>query len=458
MTCPDSLTAARHALDAGQVRATELLEHMVGIASAHEPQVRALTTSTLELARDQAARADARLSAGERTPLLGIPIVLKDLIDVAGVPTTAGSRVLAGNVPTTSATVWHRLEAAGAVLVGKSNTHEFAYGGTTAPTRNPADPARIVGGSSGGSAAALAAGFALGALGTDTAGSVRIPANLCGVAALKPTRGMVPGDGVVPLSQTLDVVGPMARSVADLDPLFRVIADLTDVPPSQPHVRTVGVLQPGGPQARSITRAVDATRAALAEIGAVPVDVDVAGFATSVSDNFTIMGYEASRIHEQWADRRDLYTPYVRDRLTEAGAISRADYTAALAAATRLRDGLDQLLHTVDVLLVPGVPFPAPPAYDEQVLVAGEWMDRDTGLCRNMGFANLTGHPTLALPAGLDHGLPVGVQLVGRRGADLSLIAVGRLLAPLLPAGLPAHLRPVDVGASTRSVLGAAHS
>lgn len=452
MNYPDTLCDARHALDTGLLSAVELLDRMVELVATHEPRVKALTTPTLELAREQAARADARLAAGERSPVLGIPVVVKDLIDVAAVPTTAGSRVLAGNVPTASASVWRRLEEAGAVLVGKANTHEFAYGGTTAPTRNPADTTRMVGGSSGGSAAALAAGFALGALGTDTAGSVRIPANLCGVAALKPTRGLVRGDGVVPLSGTLDVVGPMARSVADLDPLLRVIANLTDVPPPAPQARTVGVVQLPGPQAASVTRAVESARTALASLGTDVIDVEVPGLAASLSDNFTIMGYEAYRIHEQWADKHELYTPYVRERLTAAADIGEAEYLAALTAAARLRDELDRVLETVDVLLLPGVPFPAPPAYEEQVLVEGQWEDRDTGLCRNMGFANLTGHPALAVPADLEDGLPVGVQLVGSHGADLTLIAVGRTLESLLPAGLQSHHsrgkpRRDDVGA-----------
>lgn len=438
MTYPDTLADARTALDTRGVSAVELLEHIVGLASVHEAAVKALTTPTVELARTHAIRADTRLAAGDHTPLLGIPVVIKDLIDVAGVPTTAGSRVLAGNVPVTSSTVWQRLEAAGAVLIGKANTHEFAYGGTSAPTRNPADTSRIVGGSSGGSAAALAAGFALGALGTDTAGSVRIPANLCGVAALKPTRGVVQADGVVPLSPTLDVVGPMARTVADLDPLFRVMANLTDVPSSGPQIRAAGVFWPAGPQAASVGRAVDATKAALAELGVDVLDIELPDFATSVFDNFTVMGYEAYRIHQQWADKREQYTPYVRDRLADAGAISSAELFAALSAGARLRDDLDRVLRSVDVLLLPGVPFPAPPAYDEQVLVDGEWEDRDTGLCRNLAFANLTGHPALALPAGLDDQLPVGVQLIGRRGSDLPLLATGQLLEPLLPAGRPA--------------------
>jgi Asp-tRNA(Asn)/Glu-tRNA(Gln) amidotransferase A subunit family amidase len=166
----------------------------------------------------------------------------------------------------------------------------------------------------------------------------------------------------------------------------------------------------------------------------------LAGFEDSVFDNFTVMGHEAHVIHRAWADKRDLYTPYVRDRLAEAAAVTQQQYETALASGARLADSIDRLLEEFDLLLVPGVPFPASPAYDEEVLIDGTWEDRDTGLCRNTAFANLTGHPTLAVPAGLDGVLPVGVQLVGRRRNDLELIAHGARLQELLPPGLPPAL------------------
>jgi aspartyl-tRNA(Asn)/glutamyl-tRNA(Gln) amidotransferase subunit A len=428
-------------LAAGRLSAVELLEESLARVRKFEPEIHALVTPTVDLARQQAEQADRRRAAGATGPLLGIPVVVKDLIDVAGLPTTAGSKVLAGNVAHQHAPVWARLEESGAVLVGKANTHEFAYGGTTEPTRNPSDPSRIVGGSSGGPAAALAAGYCLGALGTDTAGSVRIPANLCGIAALKPSRGMVDATGVVPLSQTLDTVGPMARNVADLDPLLRVMARLDHRPVAAPPLARVGVLPPSGSIDPAVAQAVDAAIVALEKLGAKAEPRVLEGFEDSVFDNFTLMGYEAHRIHQAWADKRDLYTPYVRDRLAEAAAVTRAQYDAALEAGTRLRARIDRLFEEYDVLLVPGVPFPACPAYDEQVLIDGTLEDRDTGLCRNTGFANLTGHPALAVPAGLDGVLPVGVQLVGRHGADLELIALGARLQGLLPPGLPEHLR-----------------
>lgn len=441
------LLAAAADLAAGRVSAAELLQDCLRRVAEREPEVHALVTLTADIARQQAAEADRRRSAGESGVLLGMPLVVKDLIDVAGIPTTAGSRVLAENVPEVDAPVWALLEKAGAVLVGKANTHEFAYGGTTEPTRNPSDTSRIVGGSSGGPAAALAAGYCMGAVGTDTAGSVRIPANLCGIAALKPTRGLVEATGVVPLSQTLDAVGPMARNVADLDPLLRVMSGLDQRPAKTPPLARVAVLPPSGSIEPAVADAVDAAIVALEELGAKVQTTALEGFEDSVLVNFTLMGYEAHLIHQAWADKRELYTPYVRERLAEAAAVTREQYDAARAEGARLGDAIDDLLEQVDVLLVPGVPFPASPAYDERVLIDGSWEDRDTGLCRNTAFANLTGHPSLAVPAGLDGVLPVGVQLVGRRGSDLELIWHGARLQDLLPPGLPPSL--IDTEART---------
>lgn len=440
MNPPGTLAAARQALDRGSITAVELLEMTLQTVAHDEPEIRAFVTLTADMAREQAAKADARLATGERTPVLGIPMAVKDLVDVAGAPTTAGSRILHDNIASTSAPVWARLEAAGAVLVGKANTHEFAYGGTTEPTRNPADPRHMVGGSSGGPAAALAAGMCLGAVGSDTAGSIRIPANLCGVAGLKPTQGLVPAQGVVPLAPTLDVVGPMARTAADLESLLRVMADLPAHPYRRAEPPTVGLLTPPGPLAPAVAAAMDSAATALAALGSSVANIHVPDFEQSVADNFTIIGYEANRYHARWSTRRPEYTPYVRERLAQAAQVTEQQYRAALTAAQALASHLDSALSTVDVLLLPGVPFAAPVAYVETVTVAGAEEDRDTGLCRNTAFANLTGHPVLALPAGLDGDLPVGVQLVGRRGADLDLVTWGARLERHLPPGLPPHL------------------
>lgn len=436
MSSRHPLAEARAALQVGTITARELLDRHLAVMEETEPDVRAMVTITIDMARQQADEADRRLQAGDSAPLLGIPLVVKDLIDVEGVPTTAGSKVLAGNIARTSAPAWLDLKAAGAVLLGKANTHEFAYGGTTEPTRNPWDLSRMVGGSSGGPAAALAAGFCLGALGSDTAGSIRIPANLCGVAGLKPTRGTVSTEGVIPLSPSLDVVGPMARHAADLLPLFAALVPGSADRPTRSRSLgelTVALLSVDGPSDPSAREAVDRAVETLRRAGASVLPARVDGLPESLGANFTIMGYEAAQYHRQFEDGRDLYTPYVRDRLSEAAAVTTAQYEDARAFAESLTDRVDRLLGDVDVILLRGVAFPAPPAYDPTVLIDGEWRDRDTELCRNTAFANLTGHPVVAVPVMEDAGLPLGIQLVGPKGTDVTLIGVAGDLQDSLP-------------------------
>ncbi len=222
--------------------------------AALNPSLNAFITVTVEAALAQASRAEAEILDGNwRGPLHGVPIGLKDLIDTAGIPTTAASELYKHRIPIRSAEVARKLEAAGAILIGKHNLHEFAYGGSSmisafGPVHNACNPACIAGGSSGGSATAMAAGLGYAAIGTDTAGSIREPAALCGVVGLKPTYGRVSAQGVIPLSQSLDHVGPIARTVADVTVLFRAIAERDGVPPenflqtweSPPHPR-VGV-------------------------------------------------------------------------------------------------------------------------------------------------------------------------------------------------------------------------
>lgn len=441
---PGTLLEAAAALHRGELSAGALLRMCLARIDDLEPRIRAMVTVTAGAAREQAEEADRRLGRGERGPMLGIPVVLKDLVDVAGVRTTAGSKVLHDNVAARDADVWARLRAAGAVLVGKANTHEFAYGGTTAPTRNPADSERIVGGSSGGPAAALAAGFCLGAVGTDTAGSIRIPANLCGVAGLKPSTGLVSTEGVVPLSATLDCVGPMARSVADLRPLLQTMIPGHYPPPARQERSSfrprIGLLTLPGRADPGIDAVVAKAVAAVGELGAEVTERELPGFDETVSLNFTVLGVEAALYHRRWRDRAGLYTSYVRERLAEGARTSGVDYLSALRAADLVAARVERALDGLDALLLPGMPCPAPPAYDERILVGGAWEDRDTALCRNAAFTNLSGHPTLAVPAGLVDGLPAGVQLVGRRGADLSLLMLGERLEGLLPPGLPDHL------------------
>ena len=423
----------------------EVTEFFLARIAEYDSAIAAMVTVTAEAARRQAREAAKRITDGDPSPLLGVPIVLKDLIDVRGVPTRAGSEVLHDNVPNRSATVWNRLHRAGAVLLGKANTHEFAYGGTTEPTRNPWNTDHLVGGSSGGPGAALAAGLCAGAVGTDTAGSIRIPANLCGVAGLKPTLGTVSPAGVIPLSPSLDVVGPMAHHPDDLGVLMsamcrdRAFEQIWHSARSavQQHraakTLRVGVVSNTGALTPGALAAFEAAVEAASTFGPL-TDVAIDGFQTSVNTDFTILGVEAVAVHRKWSEQRHRYTPYVRERLEQAAETRAVDYVDALASAAVLRTSVDRLISDFDVLVLPGVPFPAPRCGVTEVDIAGHVEHRDTAMCRNTAFANITGHPTLALPVGFENEMPVGIQLVAQRGADALLLAVGAALADSLEA------------------------
>lgn len=441
-TCPLTIAglAAAYRQPAGPAPA-DILDVVLSRIASTDDRVAAMVTVTEDVARAQAAAATRRIREGDPSPLAGVPVVLKDLIDVAGVPTTAGSRVLANNVATRDADVWQRLASAGAVLVGKANTHEFAYGGTTEPTRNPWALERMVGGSSGGPAAALAAGYCAAAIGTDTAGSVRIPAALCGVVGLKPSQRQWPAAGVIPLSPSLDVVGPLAHTPEDC----ALVAAVATASPSgfdeqvtkvTDRLRSrrlrIGIITNQGRTDPAIQRHVDAAIDALHAAGATCLEITIPELSEALAANFTILGAEAVLYHRRYESDRELYTPYVRQRLDEASTIPPEDLVAARQLAQRLQVAVDHALEDVDLLLGPGVPVPAPHAYVSQVVVDGQSEDRDSMFCRNYAFANLTGHPALSLPVGFVDGLPVAAQVVGSLGDDDGVLAFGAVLGTLV--------------------------
>jgi aspartyl-tRNA(Asn)/glutamyl-tRNA(Gln) amidotransferase subunit A len=440
--------AARH-LRNREVGAVELADAVLARIDDHDSEVRAFLDVTAELARSQAMEAQRVLDRDGpgSPPLTGIPLALKDLIDVRGRRTTAASRVLADNVARADAVAWRRLAEAGATLVGKVNTHEFAYGGATEPTRNPWDVRRMVGGSSGGSAAALAAGMCFGALGTDTAGSIRIPAAFCGVVGLKPTRGSVSTRGVIPLSRTLDCVGPLARTPADAAVLFAALVSpdrarkLGDRPGDGSlrglRVGVVSTALPVSPEVRAAHRAAGD---ALADAGAVLGESDGGGpdATAGLRANFTIMAAESAHVHREWLETSaDRYSPYVRERLLLSARTTAVDYLEALRRARAVRARWDSALAAHDVLLLTGMPCVAPPASAEGIELDGELFDRDWLMCRDTAFANVTGHPALAVPAGCPDGLPVGVQLVARRHDEAALLRAGQVIFDRLAVPIP---------------------
>jgi aspartyl-tRNA(Asn)/glutamyl-tRNA(Gln) amidotransferase subunit A len=370
-----------------------------------------------------AARADVLLARGDAGPLCGIPIALKDLYAVAGKPLTASSRAL-DDVPTSDCAAWSRLEAAGMVLLGHVHTHEFAAGGTTDQVGNPNALDRSAGGSSGGSAAALASLTTPAATGTDTAGSLRIPSALCGTATIKPTRSLVPLDGIVPLSPSFDHAGPMARTVADCEPLLAALAGAT--PPAQRRPpRRVAVSPRITDLDPDVAAGFDEAVARLPVVVAEPPDVelDVGGAL------FDVLAAEMLAYHRRFDERRALYRASTRGYLEHAE--QRALTSDEHASAQRRRaedvkrwvDWFDA--NGVDAIVEPTVPIVARPrghGYDAPFT--------DLAEVSLTHYWDWTGFPVVALPAGVGgrSGLPVSVSLVGPPGADWDLLAAGAAL------------------------------
>jgi aspartyl-tRNA(Asn)/glutamyl-tRNA(Gln) amidotransferase subunit A len=372
----------------------------------------------VDAARAAAAAADERLAAGEAPLLCGIPIGLKDLYAAAGFPLTASSELF-DEVPTADCTAWARLRAQGMVLLGHVHTHEFAAGGTTDQVANPWDPARSAGGSSGGSAAALAAGTTPAATGTDTAGSLRIPSAFCGTATIKPTRGLVPVDGIVPLAPSLDHAGPMARTVADCEPLLAAMADV-EPPAERRPLRRIALSPRIGDLDPDVAARFDelCARLPLVHVPAPEVELDVG------QAHFELLCVEMREWHRRFDDRRDHYKPSTRAFLDYADAHP-VDVDAL--QARRRRDAERWLAwfdeHDVDAIVEPTVPIVP--------RVRGRGYDEpfsDVAEVSLTYYWNWVGFPVVAFPTGLGvrSGLPTSASLIGRPGADWDLLAYAR--------------------------------
>jgi aspartyl-tRNA(Asn)/glutamyl-tRNA(Gln) amidotransferase subunit A len=434
-TAPGTIAAARADLAAGRASVMDLVEE-----SLHRARETRRFGAFLRL-REEEALADARrLTDSEATgeggdrgrPLFGIPLSVKDIVDVAGMTTTSGSKF--PHEPARSAAAWQALADAGAILLGKNNLQEFAFGvsgdnPTFGRTRNPHDPARIPGGSSSGSAAAVATGAGYGSVGTDTGGSIRIPASLNGVFGLKPSYGLVSRAGVTPLSWSLDHVGPIARSAGDIAVLFEV---LSGRPPGPAAPRTEGSqplagLRVGTPLdffytdlTREARQAADGIVAALVGLGAerAPVripEVELSGVCRNV-----LAFAEAAVVHrERMSERPADISDDVRRLLEIGGVLSATDLITAQRGRRVVTDAFTRLFEAVDILVVPSTPAGAPEAGGP--LATGE--DIRPGLIRLVGPFNFTGLPALQVPAGRDAlGMPLGAQLVGAPGQDFAMI------------------------------------
>jgi aspartyl-tRNA(Asn)/glutamyl-tRNA(Gln) amidotransferase subunit A len=396
-------------------------------------------------ARREARRAERRLSRGEPGALLGVPIAVKDLFATRGVRTTAGSRILKDWVPSRDAAVIMRLRAAGAIIFGKTNLHEFAYGVSNANpwwgvARNPHDPRRSPGGSSGGSAIAVVAGLCASAIGSDTGGSIRVPASLCGCVGLKPTFGLIPLDGTFPLGWSLDHAGPLTRTVGDAGLLLDV---MTGMDAGRRARRTatrglrVGVLRGSIVQRVQprIAQQVDAAAAALRRRGLRVREVSIPDMEWTVATQLVTLRAEASAVHSRWIRTRPrAYGADVRTRLQLGALVAGADYVLAQRMRSRLRAAMGRVFQEVDVLLLPATPITAPLVGARTVRWRSGEEPVDGALVRLTAPFNLTGLPALSVPFGRAAGLPLGVQVVGQWMDEARVLAVGRLIEELAEA------------------------
>lgn len=382
-------------------------------------------------------------------PLAGVPVGLKDLIDQAGLPTTCGSRFYR-QVPAEAATVVRRLERAGAVITGRLGLHEFAFGFSSenpwwGAVHNPWNRAASPGGSSGGSAAATAAGLVAASVGTDTGGSVRVPAALCGLVGLKVTHGRIPLSGVFPLAPSLDTVGPLARSVEDAALLYRAMAgyDPTDpwsvpLPPQEPaspaalEGSTLGVPQPwveSTPLAEDVAEGFGWALDRLADAGAEVRQVRSPVFEFP-GKLLSITYGEAAVVHRRWfPSRAEEYGPDVAERLSEAGQVTLDEYVGAQAWRSELRNTVDRLLaEELDYLVTPATAVSRKLIAEDLIEVAGETHHYRKLLSAFSAPVNHMGLPALVAPLLVEGEPPPAIQLVGPRWGEESLIAAGRAL------------------------------
>ena len=398
------------------------------------PALNAFITVTAESAMAEARTAEAEIGRGEwRGPLHGIPIALKDLIDTAGTCTTAASAVYQHRLPTEGAEVVRRLRQAGAIILGKNNLHEFAYGGSSlvsffGDVHNPRNPKHIAGGSSGGSAAAVAAGLCYAAIGTDTAGSIREPAALCGCVGIKPTYGRVSCRGVIPLSWSLDHVGPLAATVRDAAIVLQAIAGYdppdircADVPVidyvylSGDAIKTLRI---GVPREYFYDDLDDEVRAALDQALAVVETLveEVRDVHLEVNTDRTVQAAESYAYHADTVARTpELYQAETLRRILTGANISTAEYILRRAELDQERRRAHDFFAEVDLLVTPTMPIPAPAIADLKKDAAA-LRPAELILLRNTRPFNVWGLPAISVPCGFTKsGLPIGLQIAGPR-------------------------------------------
>src|ERR1700722_19565481 len=445
MTLPASISDLAPRLQRREISPVEILQLCLERIERLNPELGAFITVLGESARAEAGRAEGELLRGEwRGPLHGVPIALKDLIDTAGVRTTAASGLYKDRIPDQDAEVVRRLLEAGAVILGKNNLHEFAYGGSSlfrhfGDVHNPWGGGRIAGGSSGGSAAAVVAGLAYAAIGTDTAGSIREPAALCGCVGLKPTYGRVSARGVIPLSASLDHVGPLTASVEDAAIVLQVIAgydpaDITSVNvPVADYVsglnESVKSLRVGVPReyffddldkevAVAVEEALRVIRGLVSEVKDVRLDVPT---------DRTLQAAESWAVHKENVERSsELYQAETLRRLRTGEKISAAEYMQRRRELEEVRRAITAVFSDVDALITPTMPMPAP-AIEELKANPEQLRPAELRLLRNTRPFNVWGLPAISVSCGFTKGgLPIGLQIAGPHWREDLVLRVAR--------------------------------
>ncbi len=426
-----SLTNASRLVRERRVSSVELTEACLHRIAERNPELNAFITVTEESARMEARTAEREIQSGAwRGPLHGIPIALKDLVDMAGIPTTAGSNFFRNRIPEVDADVVQGLKAAGAVFLGKLNLHEFAFGASSVvsafgPVRNPCNLEYSAGGSSSGSAAAVAAGLCYAAVGTDTGGSIRQPAAFCGVVGLKPTYGWISARGVVPLSKSLDHVGPMARTVADAALLLQAMAPH---PMASNNAHELSALRIGVPRAHfydglhpDIEAATEAALLVLQTLTHSQTEIylemhhDLGNLLTKA---------EAFAYHRQHVEATpDLYQAETLRRIRSGASVEKQDYEAAVIELEALRHSALSVFQNVDLVVTPTTAVP--PFRIADLAGSATLREKEQLTLRNTRPFNVLGWPAISVPCGRTReGLPIGLQIAGAPGAEAMVVAL----------------------------------
>jgi aspartyl-tRNA(Asn)/glutamyl-tRNA(Gln) amidotransferase subunit A len=427
-----TLAEAAELIRTGKISPVELLQECLKVIEQLNPIINTFATVTAESAIAQAKLAEREVRSGNwRGSLHGIPIGLKDLIDTAGVRTTAGSAVFRDRIPAEDAVVVNRLKAAGAVLIGKHNLHEFAYGGSSlishfGPVRNPVNPEFIAGGSSGGSAAAVASGMCYAAVGTDTAGSIREPAALCGIVGLKPTYGLVSTGGIIPLSPSLDYAGPIARTVEDAAIVLDAICERSQAKSYRDGLKDgIGSLTIGIPRkfffdelhgevAASVEGAIQYFVGQVKKVREIDLPIDT---------DRTVQQYEAYTFHREMVARSpESYHPETLRRILTGEHITDEQYRVARQELERVRKDIGRHFTGIDLVLTPTTPIPAP-RVSELLQDISRLRPVELMLLRNTRPGNVWGLPAMSVPCGTtSEGLPIGLQIMGLPNKDRKVL------------------------------------